>query len=270
MESDTHSLLAEMAIKAFFRIFGDLGTNPVGWIVIFGAPSGVAMLRANRAEKGSRLASIASQWRSEIRDVFIVYLGISIAVFIYEIGWNIPRNIYQEASLSKMDSRVWPIPLPPIPTRLQVNPPPRSLKVSILPEATFLPDGHIGVIPVLQNLSGRTLKTHDNWSFSIGPSPQSPLSRGELEDYLWRGFLAGIKKDQTVFEISTMSDGIVSQKLAMGPFSEDQINQVLAGTLSVYFLKLVTDSATEKHLAEFCVYVKPDKHFGICQKHNMP
>jgi hypothetical protein len=67
----------------------------------------VVAWRAYRAPQGKRLAAIRSQWMFAIRDVFIVFFSISVAVFGYELMWNQPK----QSRLRLDDSRSNPLVL---------------------------------------------------------------------------------------------------------------------------------------------------------------
>jgi hypothetical protein len=106
---------ADIGWSAFKSIFGDFGTNTLGWILIFGGPICIALLRARRVPWGERWAAVRSQYRSEIKDVLAFWVFLSIVVFLYEAAWNIPHRINQNAAnVSPLAMRVWPVPDPPL------------------------------------------------------------------------------------------------------------------------------------------------------------
>jgi hypothetical protein len=74
----------------------DLGTSGLGWIAGIAVPVIVAVTKARRAPSGSRWSSVTSQWRSEVRYVFWVYLAIFTLVFLWEAAWR-PSRTFAEA-----------------------------------------------------------------------------------------------------------------------------------------------------------------------------
>jgi hypothetical protein len=69
-----------------------LGSNRLFVLLLIEAFCVVAAWRAYRAPQGKRLAALRGQWMFAIRDVFLVFFSISIAVFGYELMWNQPRQ----------------------------------------------------------------------------------------------------------------------------------------------------------------------------------
>ena len=90
--------LREVIWNALASSFPDLGTNAFGWIVGLVAPFAVLILKAKHAPKGSRIQLIKAEWRSELRDIVLFYFFVWMAVFIWEMGWDIPHIIRTEAN----------------------------------------------------------------------------------------------------------------------------------------------------------------------------
>jgi hypothetical protein len=84
-----------------------LGSKRLFVFLLIEAFCAVVAWRAYRAPQGKRLAAIRSQWMFAIRDVFIVFFSISVAVFGYELMWNQPR----QSRLRLEDSRSNPLAL---------------------------------------------------------------------------------------------------------------------------------------------------------------
>jgi len=79
----------------------------------------VVAWRAYRAPQGKSFAAIRSQWMFAIRDVFVVFFSISVAVFGYELMWNQPR----QSRVGLEDSRSNPLALLNLtPTGLPLSP----------------------------------------------------------------------------------------------------------------------------------------------------
>jgi hypothetical protein len=66
----------------------------------------VVALRAYRAPQAKRWAAIRSQWMFAIRDVFIVFFSVGVAIFGYELMWNQPnqsqRRQFEESGSSPL------------------------------------------------------------------------------------------------------------------------------------------------------------------------
>jgi hypothetical protein len=262
---DVWEIIHGIAAVAVQRSWAFLGTTKWGFFLVPIA----AYLVQLRLDKSPR------NWRKYV-STFLETLGATLIVicFVFPIQFlfSMHEFLHPERMAFPAPSPETPQPFPAqgVYEPFIASPKTALLKVDIVPTATFLPDGRIVVVPIIHNVSGRTLKTSDYGGFSfVTSSPQNPLERAQLEDSLWETNING-KKTKIVVELSTIGDGTFNQKFPMGPFTGDQINQILDGTASLYFLKLVTDTTTGKHLAEFCVYVKPDKALGLCHKHNMP
>jgi hypothetical protein len=69
-----------------------LGSRRLFAFLLIEAFCAVVAWRAYRAPQGKRLAAIRSQWMFAVRDVFVVFFSISVAVFGYELMWNQPRQ----------------------------------------------------------------------------------------------------------------------------------------------------------------------------------
>jgi hypothetical protein len=108
-------MFREILWTSFKAIFGDFGTNPLGWILIFSGPVAIAFIKSRRASKGERLALVRSQWKTEIRDILLFWACMSLLVFLYEAVWNIPRKIWESAeSVGSPAFRVWSLPAIPV------------------------------------------------------------------------------------------------------------------------------------------------------------
>jgi hypothetical protein len=71
----------------------DLGSKRPFWLFLITVFSAVVAFRAYRAPENKRWAVIRNQWKSEIRDVFIVIFSVGAVVFGYEFLWNQPNQI---------------------------------------------------------------------------------------------------------------------------------------------------------------------------------
>jgi hypothetical protein len=69
-----------------------LGSNRLFLFLLIEAFCAVVAWRAYRAPQGKRFAAIRSQWMFAMRDVFIVFCSICVAVFGYELLWNQPKQ----------------------------------------------------------------------------------------------------------------------------------------------------------------------------------
>jgi hypothetical protein len=69
-----------------------LGSNRLFVLLLIEAFCAVVAWRAYRAPQGKRLSAIRSQWLFAVRDVFIIFFLISVAVFGYELMWNQPKQ----------------------------------------------------------------------------------------------------------------------------------------------------------------------------------
>src|SRR5580698_6893778 len=69
-----------------------LGSRRLFVFLLIEAFCAVVAWRAYRAPQGKRLAAIRSQWMFAVRDVFIVFFSISVAVFGYELMWKQPKQ----------------------------------------------------------------------------------------------------------------------------------------------------------------------------------
>jgi hypothetical protein len=78
--------------------WADLGTNGLGWIVGFGNPALVTILKATHAPKGQKIANVLSQWKTELRHVAVVYVAIGAMVFSVEMIWRQPQRIRTDAA----------------------------------------------------------------------------------------------------------------------------------------------------------------------------
>ena len=96
-----------------------LGSGKLFLFLLIEAFCAVVAWRAYRAPQGKRLAAIRSQWMFAVRDVFVVFLSISVAVFGYELMWNQPR----QSRIGLEDSRSNPLALLNLtPTGLPLGP----------------------------------------------------------------------------------------------------------------------------------------------------
>jgi hypothetical protein len=258
-----------IAVEAFQRSGPSLAQHPWGYCLL-PLVTYFLQLRRNKSPWNWQ------KWKAVFHDTLSAALIVISCVFVVQFigsmyGFLNPVRMACPAPPPEMPE---PPPAQGVYVSFTGSPRTALVKVNIAPTATFLPDGHIGVVPIIQNVSGRTLKTTGSCFQSFIPQSFSPLERVKFEDYLWETFIneneGKAKNPKVVFELSTVGDGSFQQKLATGPYSDDQRNQILAGTASLYFLELVTDTTAGKSLAEFCVYVRPDKALGLCHKHNMP
>jgi hypothetical protein len=101
-----------LIITAAISTWSSMGTNGLGWIIGLGTPFLVLVMKMRRAEKGARLKFIFSQWRDDVRDVFVVYLAIGLTIFIWELSWNIPHQTWRKAELTAIPSISAHIPVP--------------------------------------------------------------------------------------------------------------------------------------------------------------
>ena len=69
-----------------------LGSRRLFVFLLIEAFCAVVAWRAYRAPQGKRLAAIRSQWMFAVRDVFVVFFSISVAVFGYELMWKQPKQ----------------------------------------------------------------------------------------------------------------------------------------------------------------------------------
>jgi hypothetical protein len=69
-----------------------LGANRLFVLLLIEAFCAVVAWRAYHAPQGKRLSAIRSQWLFAVRDVFVIFFSISIAVFGYELMWNQPKQ----------------------------------------------------------------------------------------------------------------------------------------------------------------------------------
>lgn len=118
METQIAKVAAEAA-------WSDMGTNGLGWLLLFVIPCGVAVRRAWRAPKGQRLDAIRSHWKSELRDVFLITFMAGAAIFAWELVWNQPRQIWTQAKSVRVPVVSSTIPSPTDPS------PPHSVGVEI-------------------------------------------------------------------------------------------------------------------------------------------
>ena len=81
--------LVSAAIRATLIYLGSERRFVLLLIEVFCA---VVALRAYRAPQAKRWAAIRSQWMFAIRDVFIVFFSVGVAVFGYELMWNQPNQ----------------------------------------------------------------------------------------------------------------------------------------------------------------------------------
>jgi hypothetical protein len=106
--------VAQIAERAFFAAWSDMGTNGLGWFVAIGSPILIAVKNACAAPKGGRFEFIRKRWKTEIRDTLFFAVGALLIIAIWEATWNIPHKIIHEADSIVVPFRVWPLPFPDV------------------------------------------------------------------------------------------------------------------------------------------------------------
>jgi hypothetical protein len=93
--------------------WSDMGTNGLGWVLLFVVPSGVVAVQARRAPWGSKWSTVRDKWKSELRDVFLVTFVVGLVVVGWEFFWNQPRSIRKQFETQKAPPLLYSPPTAP-------------------------------------------------------------------------------------------------------------------------------------------------------------
>jgi hypothetical protein len=104
------------------------------------------------------------------------------------------------------------------------------------------------------------------------PTQATKADQIRKEDKIWNQFIAAFdgKKDKTANVITTMGDGLFSQKIESSVLTPEEKQRIVGRTDRLYFLYVVQDSQTRKHLIEFCGYFDPPNGVASCNAHTYP
>jgi len=86
--------LAKLAAES---LWSDMGTNGLGGTLLFVIPLGIVAMRAFRAPRGEKWATVVRRWKEELRDAFIVTSAIVVLLFGWEFSWKQPHTIWKRA-----------------------------------------------------------------------------------------------------------------------------------------------------------------------------
>jgi len=112
---DSTCFTCQLAVAALKSTFSDMGTNWLGWTLIFLIPLLVVVFRkARQAPKRQRWNAVKKQWKSELRDTFALWFGVTAFVFSYELFWNQPSEIRARAAAIEPPPIVFKVPSPPV------------------------------------------------------------------------------------------------------------------------------------------------------------
>jgi hypothetical protein len=158
-----------LVLEAGQAAFSDLGTTGLGWIVGLGTPFLVVLMKMRSSAPGNRVSFVGSQWKTGLRDIAIVVVGIWLVIALWEGAWNIPRRIWKQTDAVQLPSCLWCDP-PKVPV---IEPPKKSTQKSGGSSPLEIVDFDSTKSLILMNNSDRPI-----FAISFVASIQSTIPKG--------------------------------------------------------------------------------------------